>query len=122
MHKKGEYIKQLREQKNISQTELANAINVSKQTMYKYENDIITNIPSDKIELMAKLLGVSPCNIMGWVQPNNHTLLLSKSEYKIIDIYRNLNKLGQERLLEQAEDLSDLDKYKKCSNSEQDIG
>lgn len=32
----------------MSQVEFADKINVSKQTLYKYENDIITNIPSDK--------------------------------------------------------------------------
>ena len=32
----------------MSQVEFADKINVSKQTLYKYEDDIITNIPSDK--------------------------------------------------------------------------
>lgn len=63
---KGERIKLKREQRGISQNELALKINVSKQNMYKYENDIITNIPSDKIELIAKALNVSPAYIMGW--------------------------------------------------------
>ena len=35
----------------ISQTELANKIGVSKQNLYKYENDIILNIPRDKIQI-----------------------------------------------------------------------
>ena len=39
---------------------------VSKQTLYKYENNIITNIPSDKIEGLAKIFNVSPALIMGW--------------------------------------------------------
>ena len=34
--------------------------------MYKYENNIITNIPSDKIELIADYLSISPAYIMGW--------------------------------------------------------
>jgi hypothetical protein len=34
--------------------------------MYKYENDVITNIPSDKIELMAQALRTTPAYIMGW--------------------------------------------------------
>ena len=44
---KGERIKGLREQIGITQTELAEAINTTKQNVYKYENNIITNIPSD---------------------------------------------------------------------------
>lgn len=63
---KAERIRILREEKGISQVELAERIGVSKQNMYKYENDIITNIPSDKIEAMAKVLNVSPGYIMGW--------------------------------------------------------
>lgn len=63
---KGERIRQLRESLNISQTELAAKIDVSKQTLYKYENNIVTNIPSDKIEAIARALNVSPSYIMSW--------------------------------------------------------
>jgi len=63
---KGERIKQQRIALGISQVDLADKIGVSKQTLYKYENDIVTNIPSDKIELLAKELHVSEAYIMGW--------------------------------------------------------
>lgn len=63
---KGERIKRLREHRGINQTALADKIDVSKQTLYKYENDIITNIPSDKIEALAEVLGTTPAYIMGW--------------------------------------------------------
>ena len=63
---KGERIKRKREELNISQTDLANQIGVSKQTLYKYENDIVTNIPSDVIEKLAKKLECEPAYIMGW--------------------------------------------------------
>lgn len=63
----GERIKKIRQQNAISQTELANACKISKQTLYKYENNIITNIPSDKIEAIAHICKVSPAYIMGWV-------------------------------------------------------
>lgn len=59
-------IKQLREQKGLSQIELAEKIGVSKQNLYKYETGIITNIPSDKIEAIAEVLNVSPASVMGW--------------------------------------------------------
>ncbi len=64
----GKRIKFLREYNKISQTELAIAIGVSKQTLYKYENDIITNIPSDKIEAIAKITNVTPAYVMGWTE------------------------------------------------------
>lgn len=88
----GERIKQVREQKQISQTELATAINVSKQNLYKYENNIITNIPSDKIEAIANFFKISPAYIMGWEnktkQSDNETSLTSH-ERKVISAYRN---------------------------------
>lgn len=74
---KGERIKFLRERIGLSQVMLANKINVSKQTMYKYENDIITNIPSDKIEAIAEVTHSSPWYIMGW---DNEITPLSKED------------------------------------------
>ncbi len=62
----GERIKEVREKTGMSQVDFADKINVSKQTLYKYENNLITNIPSDKIEATAKVGGVSPAYLMGW--------------------------------------------------------
>jgi len=63
---KGERIRLLREKIGLSQVSMADRIHVSKQTLYKYENDIITNIPSDKVEAIAEVTGSSPAYIMGW--------------------------------------------------------
>lgn len=63
---KGNRIKALREKIGKSQVAFADLIGVSKQTLYKYENDIITNIPSDKIEAIAKETHSTPGFIMGW--------------------------------------------------------
>ena len=62
----GQRLKELREKAGISQVEFAAKINVSKQTLYKYENNIIANIPSDKIEAAARVCNVSPAYLMGW--------------------------------------------------------
>ena len=50
----------------MSQVDMADKIGVSKQNLYKYERGLVTNIPSDKIELIGKLTGVSPAYLMGW--------------------------------------------------------
>lgn len=63
---KGQRIRQRREELNIGQTELADKLKISKQTLYKYEADIVTNIPSDKIEEIARALDCTPDYIMGW--------------------------------------------------------
>lgn len=67
----GKRIKSIRGKLNMSQVDFADKINVSKQTLYKYENDIITNIPSDKIESVAKIGHVSPSYLMGWDENNS---------------------------------------------------
>lgn len=63
---KGERIKELRLKKGMSQSELAKALNTTKQTISKYEKSIVTNIPSDKIEAMSILFNTSPEYILGW--------------------------------------------------------
>lgn len=50
----------------MTQEELAKYIDSTKQTIYKYENNIVTNIPSDKIEKIAEALGTTPFYLMGW--------------------------------------------------------
>lgn len=62
----GERIKQRREELGMTQISLADVVGTTKQNIYKYENGIITNIPSDKIESIASALGVTPSYLMGW--------------------------------------------------------
>lgn len=63
---KGDRIRMLRIDSGMSQEELARKLNISKQAVGKYEKNIVTNIPSDKIEAMAKVLNSTPEYIMGW--------------------------------------------------------
>lgn len=96
----GDRIKEQRELNKMSQVELAEKIGVSKQTLYKYENNVITNIPSDKVEDIAKILDISPAYLMGW--ENNLSAdtadmipdLLSNSE--LLENVKKLNKLNKE--------------------------
>lgn len=62
----GERIKISRENAKLSQKGLAEKINVSKQTMYKYEHGVIKNIPYKNIEKIAEQCKVSPTYLMGW--------------------------------------------------------
>ena len=63
---KGLRIKQLREAKGLTQEELARLLNTKRQTISKYEKGIVTNIPSDRIEELAKILESTPEYILGW--------------------------------------------------------
>ena len=62
----GEKIKFLRKSKRMSLEQLAELIGTSRQTVHRYENGVITNIPHDKIEALARALDISPASLMGW--------------------------------------------------------
>lgn len=61
-----ENIKVRRLSLDMTLEEVAKVVGVTRQTILKYENGIISNIPSDKIELLAKALRTSPAYLMGW--------------------------------------------------------
>lgn len=65
---KAERIKRLRKEKGITQAELADRLNTTKQTISKYEKGIVTNIPSDRVEALARILETTPEYILGWDQ------------------------------------------------------
>ena len=46
--------------------ELSKYIDVSRQTMSRYETGAIKGVPSDKIELIASALRTTPAYLMGW--------------------------------------------------------
>lgn len=91
----GERIKEIRTKLGLSQVDFADKINVSKQTLYKYENNIITNIPSDKIEAAAALGNVSPAHLMGWDNCensnsiNNDNIAKDENERRLLMLCRN---------------------------------
>ena len=66
----GQRIRKKRDDLNMRMTELADRAHISKQLLYKYENDIVTNIPSDKIEAIADALFTTPASLMGWEDVN----------------------------------------------------
>ena len=110
----GERIKKVREKIGMSQVDFADKINVSKQTLYKYENNLITNIPSDKIEATAKLGGVSPAYLMGWEEIDSHFSGREASNEIYRKFAQNIEKHhGKEKeLLEIYKQLSDENKNK----------
>lgn len=59
-------IKNRRLRLNYTLEELAKHVGTSKQTIHRYESGVISNIPSDKIELLAKALKTTPAYLMGW--------------------------------------------------------
>lgn len=66
----GKKIKMLREQRGMTQSELAKYIKSTKQTIFKYESGIVTNIPMDKLVTIARVLDCSPAYLLGWENNN----------------------------------------------------
>ena len=99
----GERLKRLREAQDLTLEEVGEYIGVRRPTVFKYENGIITNIPSDKVEALARLFCVTPAYLMGWTDdqkehaympaPNSEEFrrlvtFMTPDEYStIIDIY-----------------------------------
>ena len=62
----GYRIRCARETLGMTQESLGKLCGTTKQTIFKYENDIVTNIPMDRIEAIASHLNVTPAFLMGW--------------------------------------------------------
>ncbi|MCI1777151.1 helix-turn-helix transcriptional regulator [Paenibacillus lactis] len=61
----GSRIKELRLQKGMTQDELAEKLGVNRANISNYERGQITNIPSDKLDIMADLFDTNVDYIMG---------------------------------------------------------
>ena len=62
-------LKELRKKRGMTLEELAEKIGTSKQTIHRYENGIIANIPHSKIKELAIALGTTPTELMDWEEP-----------------------------------------------------
>lgn len=96
----GERIRERRTALGVNQTQLADKISVSKQTLYKYETGVITNIPSDKIEKIAETLNTTPEVLMGWKKPENVEMELMADiagDPELIEVIRKVTKMSKEQ-------------------------
>lgn len=65
----GDRIKFYRKLAGITQTELAENLDVGRAAINKYEKGVIENIPVLNIEKIARVLNVKPQTLMGWEDP-----------------------------------------------------
>ena len=105
---KGERIKLLREKANMTQEELAKLLNTTKQTIYKYEQSVVTNIPSDRVERIAEVLNTTPAYIMGWeankpetskkIDATTDVLIRMETDKQYSELVLTLYKMDDDRL------------------------
>lgn len=95
----GDKIRIARENSGLTQEELGKMCGTTKQTIYKYETGKVTNIPLDRLELIAKSVGVTAASLMGWEDKTNQPIEsdeLSEAETQLIDLFRKLPKEAQD--------------------------
>ena len=98
----GQRIRTARERKDMTLDEVAKRCNTTKQTIFKYENEIVTNIPYDKIVLLSNALEVSPSYLFGWEEKKNSPTEqgLSEGEQMLLNLFRQIPEDQQRVFLE----------------------
>ena len=97
----GQKIRIAREQKNMTLDEVAKRCGTTRQTIFKYENDIVTNIPYDKIVLLSNALDVTPSYLFGWEEKNSpDEPSLSEGEKMLIGLFRRVPEDQQQLVLQ----------------------
>ena len=98
----GQRIKQARDRLEMTQDELARLCKTTKQTIYKYENAVVTNIPYEKIVLLSKALNVSPSYLFGWEEKKNSPdeLQLTEGERTLLNLFRQVPEDRQQMVLQ----------------------
>lgn len=84
----GHKIKQLREQANLTQTDVGNFLGVTKATVARYENGEIDIKRTTAIKL-AEIFNTSPACIMGWTDTQKDKCELSDREKALVFSYRS---------------------------------
>lgn len=74
MEKLHERIKRLRKANKLSVEEIAEKLNISRATYYRYENKDVEKLPYTIIEPLARLFNTTPAYLLGWDDDKNTTL------------------------------------------------
>lgn len=95
-------IKTAREKKNLTLEEVAKRCETTKQTIFKYENEIVTNIPYEKIVLLSKALDVSPSYLFGWEEKKDSPSepQLTEGEKILLDLFNRVPEDKQQLVLQ----------------------
>ena len=93
----GERMKARRKSLGISADKVAEALGVSRSTIFRYEKGDIDKVPSEQLEPIARVLKTSVGYLMGWVEDPGvvmpggfaeSSMKLSDDEKAIVELYR----------------------------------
>lgn len=106
----GGALKTLRKAHGFTQAEVASALNLSRTSYTKYENDV--HMPNaEQIQLIANLFGVSPAEILTPIQsdgtktiklPNLTKPTLTSDHEKLLGVYDSLDEQSKTQLMSVA--------------------
>ncbi len=140
----GQIIKQLREERNMTQEKLAELVGYShKSSINKIEMNK-SDIPQSKLVAFARVFGISPCvlveaepitpatqeQLSDWDEKYNVTMALrnevllieaiqqkyGKCAVKLLHLFTLLNDQGRAKALDTLSDLSAIEKYQKTDD------
>ena len=117
----GERIRDRRKQLGLSAEYIAERLDCSPATIYRYENGYIEKMPIDSILPIAKILMVSPAYLMGWEDESgvqNVADGLSSDESKLVDTYRSVTEQGQQEMMAHADYIGE--RYRKNPSASAD--
>ncbi|MDO4640039.1 MAG: helix-turn-helix transcriptional regulator [Leptotrichia hongkongensis] len=76
----GKKLKMLRTKFNLTQEDLAKSLNVKRETIHKYENDIIKNIKYETVVKLAKIFNTSPEYLLGLDDNESEDIVISQEK------------------------------------------
>ena len=104
----GERIRTAREALRMTQGELGKRCGTTKQTIFKYENGVVTNIPLDRLERLAAVLDVLPGYLTGWAED---VPTLPERLGELVEPFERLNDDGQNKVVGYTNDLVSSGRY-----------
>ena len=88
----GTKIRELREARGMSLEDVAKLCGTTRQAIYKYENEIVTNIPYDRIILLAKALNATPSQLFDWKEDKKSSPHdpITEGEKVMLELFRQI--------------------------------
>lgn len=113
----GERIRERRKEINMTADRLANILEVSRSTVFRYENGEIEKVPAPIMMKIASALNTTAAYLMGWeeekVAPSNlilHNVYCeTEDESELILSYRELSDIGKKKVSSYTDKLLEIE-------------
>ena len=107
----GSRLRQRREQLGMTQQQLADALGITRAAIGNYEQEV----SSPKADILYGVFDVLKCDANFLFQDEMSELSAQPVTHPLLQLYDSMNPQGQQRLMEYAQDLADMPKYKKSN-------